>query len=368
MHRGGDLVSVVIPTYNRAYCVWRAIDSAARQTHANLEIIVVDDGSSDDTAGVVARRYAADPRVVYLRRENVGVSAARNTGLRAARGDYIALLDSDDTWKPWKIELQLRCLELFPEAGMIWTDMEAVRPDGAVISRRFLRTMYRASYRWFPTAESLFSCGKPLDCVCPGLLPGRPEGRAYCGDISSQMIMGNLVHTSTVLMRRSRLEQVGGFNEALTPSGEDFDFHLRTCQAGPVAFADIASIEYCVGALDQLNRPELGIHIARNFLRTIESVLRERRASIALPPSMLAAVQADAHEWLGRELLANGDRRGARKHLAKSLRYRSLDPYALSLFVLSCGPSFSYRLVRAAVRTAKSALRRARAPATRSSM
>ena len=153
----GDLVTVVIPTYNRAHCIARAIDSAATQTHTNLDIIIVDDGSSDDTGTLIQKRYGDDPRVTYLRQENQGVSAARNAGLRMARGSYIALLDSDDVWKPWKIELQLRCLDHFPEAGMVWTDMEAVGPDGCLISQRYLRSMYQNSYRWFPSNNALFS-------------------------------------------------------------------------------------------------------------------------------------------------------------------------------------------------------------------
>jgi GT2 family glycosyltransferase len=346
-----DLVTVVIPTYNRAYCIADAIDSAIAQTHTNLEFIVVDDGSSDNTGALIERRYANERRLVYLRQANRGVSAARNAALRVARGDYVALLDSDDIWKPWKIELQLRCLERFPEAGMIWTDMEAVDPEGRLINPRYLRTMYRNSYRWFPSSDSLFSRSESLDRICPAV--AGTQARVYCGDISSEMVMGNLVHTSTVLLRRERLEQVGGFNESLKPSGEDFEFHLRTCQAGLVAFADVASIQYRVGAADQLGGPEYGIHIARNFLRTIEPVLRDGGRGVKLPASMVAAVQAEAHAWIGRESLARGDHRSARKHLAQSLRHRALVPSTLLLFVMSCGPNFAYRIARRVTHAAK---------------
>jgi len=354
------LVSVIIPTYNRAHLVGRAIDSALAQTYPNVEIILVDDGSTDGTGDLIERRYAREPRVSYLRQENKGVTGARNAGLRMARGSYIALLDSDDIWKPWKIELQLCCLNRFAQAGMIWTDMEAIDADGRLVSPRFLRTMYRASYRWFPTSESLFSTSEALAIVLHPAPASAAGARVYVGDISSQMIMGNLVHTSTVLLRRERLERVGGFDESLKPSGEDFDFHLRTCLAGPVAYADVASIQYQVGGTDQLTRSEYGIHIARNFLRTIEPVLKHSRHRIHLPASMLACVQAEAHAWLGRELLAHGDRPGARKHLAESLRYRAFVPSALLLFAMSCGPSFTYPLARGVVRAAKRALRRAK--------
>jgi GT2 family glycosyltransferase len=353
------MVSVLIPTYNRAHLVARAIDSALAQSHTDIEIIVVDDGSTDGTEDLIQRRYTAEPRVIYLRQANKGVSGARNAGLSVARGGYIALLDSDDVWKPWKIELQLRCLDCFPEAGMIWTDMEAIGPDGRLLSPRFLRAMYRSSYRWFPTSESLFSTSKPLAALLRWPRDTAVGARVYFGDISSQMIMGNLVHTSTVLLRRERFERVGGFDESLRPSGEDFDFHLRTCQAGPVAYADVASIQYQVGCADQLTASGYRIHIARNFLRTIEPVLKEGRHRIRLPASMLASVQAEAHAWLGRELLADGDRPAARKHLAESLRYRAM-PSALLLFAMSCGPSFTYPLARGLVRAARRAFQRAR--------
>lgn len=102
----GPVVTVVIPTYNRAALLPRAIASVLRQTYRHFELIVVDDGSTDATEGVV--RSIADPRVRYLRHErNKGLPAARNSGIRAARGDYIAFLDDDDEWRPAKLEKQL---------------------------------------------------------------------------------------------------------------------------------------------------------------------------------------------------------------------------------------------------------------------
>src|SRR6187551_2399542 len=136
------LVSVIVPTFNRAYCLNRAVDSVLAQTHANCEVLIVDDGSTDDTAERVQQWYGNRSNVRYLKQANAGVSAARNTGLRAATGDFIALLDSDDVWLRWKIEVQLACLAALPEAGMIWTDMEAVDPDGARLHERYLRIMY----------------------------------------------------------------------------------------------------------------------------------------------------------------------------------------------------------------------------------
>src|SRR5262245_27222824 len=142
------LVSVVIPSYNRAYCIAKTIDSVLAQTHRNVEVIVADDGSKDDTRSVIERTYGHDARVRYVQQTNQGVSAARNCGLREARGEYIALLDSDDVWLPWKLEAQLRCLDALPKAGMVWTDMSAVNPAGEVLYPRYLAKFYTA-YGWF---------------------------------------------------------------------------------------------------------------------------------------------------------------------------------------------------------------------------
>jgi glycosyltransferase involved in cell wall biosynthesis len=101
-------VSVVIPTFNRATLVGYAIESVLGQTYQDFEVIVVDDGSTDHTPEEVAR---FGDRIRYLHQKNMGVSAARNTGIRAARGKWIAFLDSDDRWRPAKLERQLHCLQ-----------------------------------------------------------------------------------------------------------------------------------------------------------------------------------------------------------------------------------------------------------------
>src|SRR6266849_10246474 len=119
----GALVSVILPTFNRAHCVGQAIDSALQQTHRDLEVIVVDDGSVDQTCQFMKRKYGEFRSIRYIYQENKGVAAARNTALRAAQGEFIAFLDSDDVWKPWKIELQLACMEKLPHIGMVWSDM-----------------------------------------------------------------------------------------------------------------------------------------------------------------------------------------------------------------------------------------------------
>lgn len=340
---GQALVSVVIPTYNRARCIERAIDSVLTQTYRSLEVIVVDDGSTDATRALIRRRYGGDTRVRYLYQDNQGVSAARNIGLGVGQGDYIALLDSDDVWKPWKLELQVACLERLPHAGMIWTDMEAVGPDGRVFDANFLRTMYEA-YRWFEN-EDLFSESYAL----PSVLTELPaQARLYVGDIYSPMIMGNLVHTSTVVLRRERLEKVRAFNVELKHSGEDYDFHLRTCREGPVAFVSLASIQYQKGMPDQLTREAYKIFLARNFLKTIRPALERDRDRIWLPRHMIRHVLSDAHDWVGEAALDIGQHGEARRNLLISLRYRPWQPRTAALLLVASLPPKLGKAVRQA--------------------
>src|SRR4051794_25365627 len=100
-------VSVIIPTYNRGRLVVQAVQSVLAQTYTDVEAIVVDDGSTDDTQELVTRAFGGNPKVRYFKKPNGGVSSARNMGLREAQGEFVALLDSDDTWFSNKLELQL---------------------------------------------------------------------------------------------------------------------------------------------------------------------------------------------------------------------------------------------------------------------
>ena len=124
-------VSVVIPTYNRAALLPRALESVIAQTFLDWEIVLVDDGSTDETESVAAD-YAnrLGSRFIHLRQDNAGSSAARNRGIDAARGEFIAFLDSDDEYLPRKLERQIRLFELCPELGLVYSDYAFIDSDG----------------------------------------------------------------------------------------------------------------------------------------------------------------------------------------------------------------------------------------------
>lgn len=331
------LVSVIVPTYNRAYCLADAVNSVLAQTHGNVEVIIIDDGSTDDTAQLVAARWGRDRRVKYFRQANQGVTAARNQGLARAFGDYVALLDSDDRWKPWKLRAQVACMISCSEIGMVWTDMEAVDPDGRIVHPAYLKTMY-GNYRRFTDAQ-LFSCAYPLAQIIPDAPDEIRGGTFRTGSIYSQMFMGSLVHTSTVLLRRSRLDAVKGFNESLKLSGEDYDFHLRTCRQGPVGFIDLSSIQYQIGMPDRLTHHKYRVQAFANCLTTITLAYLRDRARIELPPRLIRRRFSEVNAWLGEALLDEGRRAEAAKALGKSLRLRPWQPRTARLFGLAVMPA-----------------------------
>jgi glycosyltransferase involved in cell wall biosynthesis len=326
----------------------RAINSVLEQSYSNIEIIVIDDGSTDNTRELIRDLYAGDQRLIYLNQANTGVASARNAGFAIANGDFVALLDSDDMWMPWKLELQIACLQRFPEVGMVWSDMEAVNSDGNVFEPRYIRKMY-SGYQVFAINE-LFTGQyklKDLSSLAPSIAEKFGEESFYTGYIFSQMVMGSLVHTSTVVLRRERLTKVGGFNEDLRYSGEDFDFHLRVCREGLVGFVDLPTIQYQQGMSDALTRPEYTLHIVNNFLKTILPIIENDRTAIKLPDSMIRAVLADAYSWRAEAQVNIGETKAARKSVWTSLRYKIWQPHILRTLVSAYLPKSILSLLRA---------------------
>lgn len=328
-------VSIIIPTFNRAHSVTLAIDSVLAQGHAATEILVIDDGSTDTTRARIDERYRGDARVRYVYQPNRGASAARNEGLRRASGQFIAFLDSDDRWLPGKLHLQLACFDAEPEAGMIWTDMQAVDPDGRPLHERYLRRMYHA-YGRFPDYRDIFQ----RETTVPG---SNPPVRLYAGNIFSPMVLGSLVHTSTVLLRRERVEKAGYFREDLRKGGEDYPFHLQVCREGDVMFADIATIQYQIGSADALTRPEYQLDRDIAYLDTLDQTLQRDRARITIPEAVLTECRADAYADAARAALDAGSGRLARKFYVTSVRLRPFHAARLGFLAIACLPGFVRR-------------------------
>ena len=205
-------ISVVVPAFNRSATLLRALQSIARQTHPPDEIIVVDDGSIDDTRQMLASRF---PQAIYLYQPNQGVSSARNLGIRSARGEWIALLDSDDEWLPGKLNLQLALLGSLPDYLICHTEEIWVRNGRRVNQMK--------------------------------------KHAKYGGDIFHRCLPLCVISPSSVLIHRTLFDRVGLFDESL-PACEDYDLWLRICAAHPVAYVATPQIVKYGGHEDQLSR------------------------------------------------------------------------------------------------------------------
>jgi len=294
-------VSIILPTYNRAKFLGEAISSAISQTYADLEVLIVDDGSSDGTRELVDSYARNDSRIRYFYQDNAGVSVARNRALAEAQGDVIAFLDSDDVWMPWKLELQVGLLKARKDVGMCWTDMDAIRPDGQPLKKNFLRTMYSA-YNHLGS-DALFPEMQRLGDVLQDCPDEWADAACSAGHIYSKMFMGNLVHTPTVVLRRSWADEVGPFDETMKRGGEDFKYHLATTRLGNVAFLNVPSILYRVGNGDQITNGENNLCYAQSYLRTLQEELGAHGDEAGLSPRQINLCMAEAHEWLSSELL-----------------------------------------------------------------
>jgi GT2 family glycosyltransferase len=343
-------VTAVIVTYNRADLLCLAVDSVLNQTYADCRALIIDDGSTDHTAGLISDRYSGHPRVQYVYQTNRGVSGARNRGIELARGDYLAFLDSDDIWKPWKIEVQMACAERISGVGMVWTNMDAVDAGGRLVKADYLVDHYGA-YAHFP-GFSMFERSAALSEAAPSVGGLAAGARVYWGDVFSAMLMGNLCLPSTLLVRRDVALKAGSVDEALR-TGEDHDYHWRLSRVAGAAFVDVASTLYRVGASDQLTHPSQNLVIAQNTLRTVTRTLERDRPRIALPNVMIRRKLAAVHEWIGREQLDRGDHREARFHFARSLRYLPSQPGTLLRLAAACASPAVTASVRGAYRRLK---------------
>jgi GT2 family glycosyltransferase len=210
-------VSVVIPAYNACQTLADALDSVAAQDFPALEAVVADDASSDGTADL-ARRWASAQRgctiQVLQRGTNGGPAAARNCGIAAARGEWVAFLDADDVWLPWKLRSQLELVGQHPHAVAFCGGMELVRCDGASRTRA--------------VAEA---AGKPV---------AAPGSRLISLEVLSTY---NPVVTSTVLVRKDALAAVGGFDEQFR-GPEDYDLWLRLAARQPLVMINTPLVRY----------------------------------------------------------------------------------------------------------------------------
>ncbi len=265
------LVSVIIPTFNRSRLLREAIESVLSQDYHHFELLVVDDGSTDDTLKMLP---TYGHRLTVIQQENRGVSAARNAGIAAATGEYIAFLDSDDQWLPSKLTRQIRFFSSHPQALICQTEEIWIR-NGRRVNPK-LRHQKLSGMIFKPSLE-----------LC-------------------------LVSPSAVMMHRSLFEKVGLFDESL-PACEDYDLWLRVACRFPVYLIEAALIIKRGGHPDQLSKAP-GLDRYR-----IQALLKILKSGLLSPDQATAAIEVLKKK---SAVYAAGCRRRGRK--TEALHYESL--------------------------------------------
>jgi glycosyltransferase involved in cell wall biosynthesis len=271
-------VSVIMPAFNAAEYIETAVRSVLRQTFTDLELIVVDDGSSDDTVAAATRAAGGDPRVHVLTQANAGPGPARNTGFRAASGRFFAFLDSDDEWAPTFLARQLAILE----------------------ERRDIDVVFGNAWRRGGARDGQ---------------PARPTGGGHERLSLADILADDNLHFIMVVFRRELVDAVGGFDPAFL-TNEEYDMWLRAALGGFTFTRNPEPLGWYRSRPDSLSASstrmlEGALRVLAKIRPMIEPHSRER----AILDRQAARYEEDLAAAKARESLARGDRRAARQHL-----------------------------------------------------
>lgn len=289
MHDQNPKVSVVVPTYNRAHLISRAIQSVLNQTYQDLEIIVVDDCSEDNTEEII--KNFKDNRLRCIRHhKNKGASAARNTGIKASRGEYIAFQDSDDEWFPDKLEQQINIINISPpEVGVVYCGFYKIEGD---------KKTYFPSDRY--TQKE--------------------------GTIHNELLKGNFIGTPSVLIKKECFEKTKYFDENI-PALEDWELWIEVSKYYKFKYLNKPLLNsYSTPNSLNLNK--------KNQLKAQEIILTTHLDDFNKNKNILS----EHCFGLGVELCSTGDFKNGREYLIKAVKANHLNLNAgLRLFILLFG-------------------------------
>jgi glycosyltransferase involved in cell wall biosynthesis len=290
-------VSVIMPTYNRAKLLGRAIQSILDQTYQDFELIIVDDGSTDDTESLV--KSFNSEKIRYIRhRKNRGASAGRNTGIRSAQGEYVALQDSDDEWMPEKLEKQMRAFATAPpEVGVVYTGFYII-----VNNKK----------KYMPSASIT-----PKD-----------------GNIFSSIIKGEyLVSPQTIVVKRECFERAGMFDERF-PAMEDWELSLRLSRHYHFKYINEPLVLYYVQP-DSISRNKSAL--TKSYKMILEMYFKDIKQDKRL--------LSKHYLRLGHFLYSNGELSQGKDYFARSIKAYPLHIKAIGAFLSSCFGANLYNML-----------------------
>ena len=303
------LVSVIMPAYNFAPYIGDAIRSALAQTFTDFEVIVVDDGSKDDTADVVRELARQDPRIQLVQQSNRGLAGARNSALRAARGELFALLDSDDLWEPEFLAEQVAILEAQP-------DVDIVTGNG-----------------WYLGGTRHGNVARPYPDTRPD-----PDLSSIIGDEWSVFIMS--------VFRRRVYTTVGPFDEAMR-SNEDYDFWLRAAVAGCTFVRNDRPLGYYRVREDSLSASN--VRMLRGILHVYTKLrpeIADRHREMAILQRQISRFEAELLAAEARLALELADFEAAQEYLGALHARRGGASLRMAHFLSRWAPNMLKRAIR----------------------
>jgi glycosyltransferase involved in cell wall biosynthesis len=365
-------VSIVMPTYNRADTIKRAIDSVMAQTFQDWELLIVNDGSTDATEDVL--QAASDPRIKVFRQANRGFTEARNAGIRMAHGEYLAFLDSDDEYLPHHLELTIAYLQAHPQAMYVGTEVLEDFGHGRRVNH------YRTEVSdWYPRKAALINArdfdrkpGYDDDYMrvytaraslggwavnVPESITGAPGSFVYQGDIFAYWRYDFLMTITATVMRRTVVDVIG-MPDPSWQMGSDFHFEATLCRHWITHFISVPTFvkhEYAPdGTLPSLGHVVTGktsVRFAQQWQRAWDDLFVKGK----IVDDQTAALRAVRLLWNAETGIRAGDRYFALQSLREA---RSAFPYSWHLFavllVVRTSPSmrFAWRLTRLGMRAA----------------
>ncbi|HSN22432.1 MAG TPA: glycosyltransferase family 2 protein [Usitatibacter sp.] len=287
-----DRVSIVIPAYNSARTIGATLESCLAQRYDDLEIVVVNDGSTEEALPRVLASFGERIRVVN--QPNGGVGAARNAGLRAASGELVAWIDSDDLARPDWIEVEAAVLHAYPDVVLVSSEFTAFTDSGGDIPGPHSGVYYRAVNALGGMAR-IYPEARPI--------PGGRGGGLRVGRVYESLVWGNFVHFGTSMGRAGVFRRLGGFDATLR-YGTEWDMLIRMSRVGPFAFVEAPLLRYRRSE-SQLSHNASGGRMPLESIRVLEKVIRHDPDLHArhrdLFASRMARARVEAAEFLAPE-------------------------------------------------------------------
>jgi len=280
-------VSVIIPAYNKADLTVKAVESVLAQTYGDIEIIVVDDGSTDDTKSALAPYFG---KIKYLCKKNGGASSARNLGIQNSSGEYIAFLDCDDIYFPEKIEKSVRCLDDNPNFGFVHTPVYFIDEKGETLGR-------------YPRLK-----------------------RAPTGRVAKKLLLKNFVCNSTPLVRKSCFEKAGIFDEEIfTPA--DWDMWIRLAEHSKAGCVNTPLTGY------RKSESYIAKHLEQSKKEMLRVLEKAFKRNPDLPERFRKKLISNVCYWQALGYLRAGDLQNAKREIKESLKKYKFN---IKILTLAC--------------------------------